>query len=153
MGPFRMEMPVAEEGCVLEMELSIALSSVFEILDAETAGLVDKSAPGQQMSLEMSRTGGDSSIRPCGGSEVTHERIGTIGEALKRRLLTMLAIRAGQGHIVVGRRHVGGPSVRKGCVGRGFAYRKRVCRRRQCGSCERYRRSERKVRRGTVPVQ
>lgn len=49
MGPFRMEMPVAEEGCVLEMELSIALSSVFEILDAETAGLVDKSASGQQM--------------------------------------------------------------------------------------------------------
>lgn len=37
MGPFRMEMPAAEEDCVLEMDLSMAWSSDFEILAAETA--------------------------------------------------------------------------------------------------------------------
>lgn len=41
MGPFRMEMPVAEEGCALDIDLSMALSSDIEILAAETARLTD----------------------------------------------------------------------------------------------------------------
>lgn len=51
----------------------------------------------------------------------------------------MGAIRPGQGHIVVGRRHVGGIDAERGFVRRGcYVNRERICRRRQskrCGSC------------------
>lgn len=52
MGPFRMEIPVAEEGCALETDLSIAWSSDFDILAAETVVLIDKSATDEQIWLE-----------------------------------------------------------------------------------------------------
>lgn len=53
MGPFRMEIPVAEEGCALETDLSIAWSSDFDILAAETVMLIDKSATDEQIWLEQ----------------------------------------------------------------------------------------------------
>lgn len=55
MGPFRTEMPVVEEGCVLDIDLSMALSSDFEILAAETAVLTKELATMQQHLLEYDR--------------------------------------------------------------------------------------------------